>query len=270
MRPLALALLGTLWATAADAAWRPPPTRDEGWAGTLALGAQRFTGNTRAESVWGGVRLGYARGRFEGELSADWLTASAQAVVERLDDDGEPVPGADGLPELAVVRTRTHERAELVVQPRWFWTERVYQFALLSARRDAPAGIERARRTVGGAGYKLWRGDTDYLAGEIGAGVRDLRTDVARSSGEPIGYAALRLVRRFESGLRLDGAIDAELTGNRPLAEASLAASLPLAARLALKLEHVERWKRDRGDPRNPLRSATDGTTTLGLELTFF
>lgn len=251
-------------------AWSPPPTRVQGWSGTVEFGAQRFTGNTRSSSVSASFVLGYGHGRFEAELASELLTSSVSIVTPRRDETGEPVLDPQGRVVLDVTSGKNHERLGIEFQPRWYWTDRVYQFALVDWQRDEPAGTRRLSRQVGGAGYKFWRSEVDFLAAELGAGAKQYADTGMRSSEVLIGYVALRFVRRFDEGIRLDASFDTDIIDKGALTELKFGIGLPVLQRVSLKVRHVQRWQRRQPDTASPLASRSDGATTISLEVLLF
>lgn len=250
--------------------WKPPEPLEDGWSGTIELGGQRLGGNTRSRSVSAASRLTWASGRFESELALELSTSTVTLVTPMRDAAGEIVVDGSGQVILEATRGRSHDRLAGGALARWFWTERVYQFALIEGERDEPAGTDRRRRRVGGVGWKLWKHDEDFLAAELGLGDKRLDyTDGARAHG-PIGYAALRFVRRFGERLRLETTADADVAGDDPFAALKIGAGVRVSERVVLKLVHAERHNTRESSPRDPLDSRRDTLTTLSLEVALF
>jgi len=248
-------------------AYTPPKSLPEGWDGVVTLGAQATMGDTRTSTLSGSAVFTYRSERWENQFSSKLRRSFSTIVVEREDDEGNPVLGADGEPLRQAVKGRTTDRRFVGVQPRWYWSGKSYLFSILDYETNKPADIDRSSRQIVGIGHKFWKSKDDFLAGEIGIGNKRLKQVSGPESSGGIGYVGMKFVRKYTDRTRVSAELDSDFGGENRFTEVGLGFAYKVSAHLALKFTYSSRMNTDIINPGNPLDSDVDSEATVSLEI---
>jgi len=236
-----------------------------GWSGSAALGASFASGNAESNNINGSLRLIKSHNRWEHVLTGSVFKGSSTTVVTQRDADGAVVLDDNGFPQREIVEGDNSDRLTLGYQPRYFFSPKLYAFAILSYETDEPANIDSSTRQIVGAGYSFYRDASGYLSGEVGLGNKTLEPVFGSDLDGAIGYLGLNYLNRITDTVTLNADVRSDFGSDNTFLELGLGAAFKLSDRFSLKISHFSRANTDLDNPSNPLDSSTDSITTMNL-----
>ena len=232
---VALAPVGTL--VAEDL----PENLQEGWDGSVQLGALATFGVTDTSAISARSEFTYRGARFEQELNAKYYRSASEALVTRFNEQGEELTDNNGVAVKDLVRNTTNDRRFVSAQPRWFFSSKHYLFALADLEINKPADIDSSSRQIAGAGYRLYRTQKDFLSAAFGIGRKELSQVSGESESDAIGYFALRFKRAMSDAVALSIDLDSDFGAGNRFSELEATLSWKLRDPLSLKLKYEAR-----------------------------
>ncbi len=212
------------------------PQQQDGWSGSIAVGAVVSTGNTETTNL-----SGDATAKLDGQQWRHKLEASALMA----ENDS----------------TKTAERYLLGYKADYKLSPKSYLFGALRAEFDKFSGYDQQLSATAGYGYRLLESAADTLDLEIGLGMRENKLDTGDTESETVGRLAGDYIHRFSKTaefrqglLVLSGENNTSIDSISAI-RANLIASIAMEA--ALKIKH-------NSDPIGN-KEETDTITSLSL-----
>ncbi len=146
-----------------------------GWSGSVGLGAVVTSGNTETTNLSGDAVAKLDQENWRHKFEAAALLA---------EDKG----------------TKTAERYMAGYKLDYKLDARSYLFTALRAEFDKFSGFDEQLSATAGYGYRVLDSQSDTLALEIGAGMRQNKFNNGDTESESVGRAALDYIHRFSSG----------------------------------------------------------------------
>jgi putative salt-induced outer membrane protein YdiY len=251
-------------------AYEIPKNLKQGWDGTVELGALATFGATDTSALSARAAFTFSGQHIEHELIAKLYRSSSESFVIRRDAEGNELLDSNGFPIRDIVNNTTNDRRFIGVQPRWFFTQRHYVFALADVEFNEPADIESSTRQVGGIGYKLWKSRRDYVSAAVGIGRKKLVQVSGESEEGAIGYVGVRFKRNIAQNVSWSIDLDSDFGGENRFSEGETSLSWKLRRSMAIKLKYEARFNSNLIRPLNRLDEGIEAALSINLEVEVF
>lgn len=242
----------------------------QGWSGTATLGANSITGNTEANNVNAGIRLGKTVGKWEHLVFGSYFKGDATSLVEAENDDGTPltipVNGQD-VQVFETINSGNSDRLAIGYQPRFYWRPRTYFFGVVDYERDRPANIDLGSRQLVGVGHKFYSNASGFLSAEAGVGNRALEQVFGDELSGGILYFGANYLNRINDNVTFNADFRADSGSDNTYTDIGLGLAFKLSERLAVKLAHQTRNNSDVTNPSLLSSSNSDNSTSINLVL---
>lgn len=228
-----------------------------GWGGSATVGANRSTGNSESTNVHGSVRVGKTVGRWEHVLFGSIFQGEATLVNAEED--------ANGVVSRTIIRGDTSDRLTFGYQPKFYYSDRTYFFAVLDWEQDEPANIDQSTRQVIGVGYRFFSNSSGFLSGEVGVGNKNTDVFSGDDFSGGIGYAGLNYLNRLNENATFTADFRSDFGSDNTFVEIGVGFGLKVSDNISFKLSYFARNNSDLSSAENPLSTSTDSVTTFSL-----
>ena len=247
-----------------------PGNLDQGWDGSVQLGALATFGETDSSSVSARATFTFRSERWEHELDVKWLRSDSESLVPRRDESGEIVRDADDKAVSDLISSTTNNRRFASGQARWFFTSKYYLFAMADWDVNTPADLELSSRFVGGVGYKLYKSKNHLISAGIGFG-RKSRDEVSGYFERgPIGYLGFKIKRKIGETLVLGVDLDSDFGSEEQFSEAELSLTWKLRNPLSLQLKYEASFNSTIFDSLDEFDEGLEAALSISLSVDVF
>ena len=251
-------------------AYDMPGNLDQGWDGSIQLGALATFGETDSSAVSARATLTFRSERWEHELDVKLHRSDSESLVPRRDESGEIVRDANDKAISDLVSSTTNNRRFASGQARWFFTPKHFLFAIADWDVNTPADLERSTRYVGGVGYKLYRSKNHLISAGIGFG-RKSRDEVSGYFERgPIGYFGFRIKRKIGETLVLGVDLDSDFGSEEQFSEAEFSMTWKVRSPLSLQLKYEASFNSSVIDSLDAYGDGLEAALSLSLSVEVF
>ena len=240
----------------------------DGWSGSANLGANSFTGNTEANNVTAGIRLGKTVGNWEHLLFGSYFKGDSTSLVEAEDENGLPITQTVDGQEVQVFRQEKGENSDRLAvgyQPRFYWRPRTYFFGIVDYEKDKPGNLESSTRQLIGVGHKIYSNASGFLSAEAGVGNKSTQLVIGQDQNGGTAYLGANYLNRFNDNVTFNADARADIGSDNTYTEIGLGLAFKLSQRMAVKLSHQTRANSDIRNETLESPSSSDGATTVNL-----
>jgi len=242
----------------------------QGWSGQATFGASSISGNTDANNINAGIRLGKTVGRWEHLMFGSYFKGESTQLVEKRDANGNPVTlsvNGEDVQVFTQVVNGNSDRLSIGYKPRYYWRPRTYFFGIVDYEKDKPANIELGARQLIGVGHKIFSDPSGFLSVEAGLGNKSIKQVFGNDINGASAYFGASYLNRVTDSVTFNADFRADLGSDNTYTEIDLGLAFKLSRRLAVKISHQTRGNSDIENPKLESPSKIDNATTINLAL---
>jgi len=251
-------------------AYDGPKNLRKGWDGDVQMGALATFGAIDSSAISARATVSYRSTRWEHELDAKYYQSASEALVLRLDEDGQVMRDANDGEIKDLVSNTTNNRRFITTQQRWFFSSKHFLFGIADYDVNTPKALRGASRQIAGVGYKLYRSKHDLISAGLGLG-RKKRVDVNGNVEEgAIAYLGFRIRRQLSDKVSVSFDLDSDFGSDNRYSEADVSLSWKLRDPLSLKLRYEARMNSSVMDPLNTFDDELEAALSVSLAVELF
>jgi len=242
----------------------------QGWSGQATLGASSISGNTDANNINAGIRLGKTVGKWEHLVFGSYFKGESTQLVEKRDVNGQPVTisvNGEDVQVFTQVVNGNSDRLSIGYKPRYYWRPRTYFFGIIDYEKDKPANVKLVSRQLIGVGHKIFSNPSGFLSVEAGVGNKNLEQVFGDDVSGANAYVGASYLNRINDNVTFNSDFRADLGSDNTYTEINLGLAFKLSERMAVKVSHQTRGNTDIENPKLESPSKIDNATTINLVL---
>lgn len=251
-------------------AYDAPKNLQEGWDGSLQLGALATFGAVDTSAYLARTDVTYRGEQWENEFNVRLYRSTTQITAPRRDANGDQLVGGDGVAITDLIRTTSNDRRFFSAQPRWFFSSRHYLFAIVDLDINKPIDVELSSRQIVGVGYKLWNKRNDSISAAVGVGRKRLEQVSGNTEEGAIGYLGFRFNRSIGKGVALVLDLDSDFGGENRSSELEVAIGWKLRNPFSIKLKYDARLNSNIVNLISTFNSDIEAALSVNLEVEIF
>lgn len=241
----------------------------QGWSGTATLGANSISGNSEANSINAGIRLGKTVGKWEHLVFGSLFKGDSTVLIDQVDVAGLPVTqtleNGDIVTLQRAISSGNSNRLAIGYQPRFYWRPRTYFFGIVDYEKDEPANLELSSRQLIGVGHKFFSNASGFLSGEAGVGNKTTQAVFGEDVSGGAAYLGLNYLNRVNDNVTFNADFRADIGSDNTFTEIGLGVAFKVSEKMAVKITHQTRGNTDLENPALPSASASDNATSINL-----